>query len=107
MTTRVLGAALLLMALALLVSSSAGATDHASAPEPAGQSYAAAAARAAAAAQPVALFAQPTGTPTTEEVCTRMLWEWIGPYWELGDQAAPAGLDYRYRRCLGPWYPYG
>jgi hypothetical protein len=54
--------------------------------------------------RPVAAAPRPTATPTLEESCTGQLWEWIGPYWELGDAATPGGLEGRYRQCLKPWY---
>jgi hypothetical protein len=84
---RLVGAALLLAALALFATSSAAAPPH---PDPSAQPVAA---RAAAA----------TPSPTVEELCTEQLWEWIGPYWELGDDAAPPGLEARYRNCMRPW----
>jgi hypothetical protein len=84
--TRLIGAALLFAALALFASSSAAAPPHLDAPT-----------------QAVARAPAPTATPTLEESCTGQLWEWMAPYWDLGDNAAPPGLDARYRSCMKPW----
>jgi hypothetical protein len=90
MIVRTCCAVLLLAALALFASSSAAAPRHIDEP-----------------LRPLALAWAPeaTVTATIEESCTGMLWEWVGPYWDMGDAAAPPGLDARYRACLHPWYP--
>ena len=89
MITRVSCAVLLFAALALFASSSAAAPPHSEETD-----------------RPVATARapSPSATPTLEERCTTMLWEWIGPYWELGDPATPAGLEARYSSCTTTWY---
>jgi len=89
MVIRIVCAVLLFAALVLFASSSAAAPRHPEEP-----------------ARPVATVEVPVpvASPSVEERCTRLLWQWIEPYWDLGDTATPAGLEARYEACLRPWY---